>query len=137
MSEVIPIDKEYKFTGRVIISETDTKGVIVYANRKFCEIACYTKDELIGQPHNIIRHPDMPKKAFEDLWRTIKNGSTWNGVVKNLRKDGLYYWVDTTITPNINDEEEIVGYSAVRRVVKPLELKKAISLYNTMLENEL
>ena len=71
-----------------IVSEADTRGVITYANKKFCEVSQYTLDELLGKPHNIIRHPDMPKSAFKDLWDTIKTGKIWQGEVKNRRKDG-------------------------------------------------
>ena len=100
------IDEEYHFEGRAIVSETDTEGLITFANRKFCEISGYEKDELIGQPHNIIRHPDMPKAAFAQMWKEIQAGHTWHGFVKNLRKDGLYYWVETEITPIFDTEKK-------------------------------
>ncbi len=136
MNQAKPVDKEYHFEGRVIISETDLKGKITYANRKFCEIAGYTKDELIGQPHSIIRHPDMPKAAFQNLWDTIQHGKTWTGAVKNLRKDGRYYWVDTTITPNLDDSGATIGYSAARRTLNDLAKERAIEKYKKMLQNE-
>src|SRR3989338_395313 len=88
MGKPIPIDEEYLFDGRAIVSETDLHGVITFANRKFCEISGYSVDELIGQPHNIIRHPDMPKAAFALMWKTVQSGTLWHGLVKNLRKDG-------------------------------------------------
>ena len=88
-----PLDEEFKFSEDSIVSSTDLKGIITYANRKFCEIAGYTKSELTGKNHNIVRHPDMPKAAFKELWDTIQVGKEWTGVVKNLRKDGKYYWV--------------------------------------------
>ena len=109
------IDEEYIFEGRAIISQTDTKGVITFANRKFCEISGYTPAELTGQPHNIIRHPDMPKAAFAQMWETIQSGQSWHGIVKNLRKDGLYYWVETEISPVRDDNDEISGYIAARK----------------------
>ena len=93
MGQVEALDQEFLFQGRVIVSETNLKGIITYANRKFCEISGYDKDELIGQPHNMIRHPDMPKEAFQKMWETIKSGQIWHGLVKNLRKDGQYYQV--------------------------------------------
>lgn len=136
MSHVEPIDEEFAFEGRAIVSETDTKGVITYANRKFCEISGYTKEELIGQPHNIIRHPDMPKKAFETMWNTIKQGNVWTGLVKNLRKDGRYYWVETTVSPVKNDNGEIVKYVAARKATSRASIEEATKLYKTMLENE-
>ncbi len=84
----------------IIVSETDKMGKIIYANEDFCKIANYSKDELIGKPHNIVRHPDMPSFAFEELWNTIKSGKIWKGIVKNLTKDGNYYWVNATIYPS-------------------------------------
>ena len=108
----------------LIVSETDEKGRIIYANEDFCKIAGYTKEELIGKPHNIVRHPDMPKWAFKDLWDTIKAGKVWNGVVKNATKDGGYYWVYATIYPSIS-ADGTKRYISVR--VKPTdeEIKKA------------
>jgi len=82
-----PVDEEYRFEQGLIISSTDLRGIITYANRKFCEISGYSKDELKGSNHNIVRHPDMPKAAFQDLWDTIRSGKEWTGIVKNLRKE--------------------------------------------------
>jgi len=130
------IDEEFVFDGRVIISETDTKGVITFANRKFCEIAGYTATELKGQPHNIIRHPDMPKAAFAQMWETIKSGQSWNGIVKNLRKDGLYYWVETEISPVRDDEGNITGYIAARKPASRKNIDEVAQTYKTMLEKE-
>ncbi len=135
MSQIEPIDEEYEFEGRAIVSETDLKGVITYANRKFCEISGYTKEELVGQPHNIIRHPDMPKKAFEAMWNTIKQGNIWTGLVKNLRKDGRYYWVETTITPITDENGIIVKYAAARKPVSQTSIAEAEKLYKSMNEN--
>ena len=108
----------------LIVSETDEKGRIIYANEDFCKIAGYTKEELIGKPHNIVRHSDMPKWAFKDLWDTIKSGKVWNGIVKNATKDGGYYWVYATIYPSISSDGK-KRYISVR--VKPTdeEIKKA------------
>jgi len=132
MSHVEPIDEEYKFEGRAIVSETDLKGVITYANRKFCEISGYEKEELIGRPHNIIRHPDMPKKAFETMWSSIKQGNVWTGLVKNLRKDGRYYWVETTITPIKDDNGITIKYAAARKAASDAAIKEAEALYAKM-----
>ncbi len=136
MSQIEPIDEAYEFEGRAIVSETDTKGVITYANRKFCEISGYSKEELLGKPHNIIRHPDMPKKAFETMWSTIKQGKVWTGLVKNLRKDGRYYWVETTITPVMDENGAIVRYAAARKPAARSSIEEAEKIYKTMLENE-
>lgn len=130
------IDEEYHFEGRAIVSETDTHGVITYANRKFCEISGYTQDELVGQPHNIIRHPDMPHTAFAQMWKEIQAGHTWHGFVKNLRKDGLYYWVETEITPILSPEKTITGYMAARKPASRKNIEEAQSLYEKILESE-
>ncbi|MEM2126351.1 MAG: PAS domain S-box protein [Candidatus Methanosuratincola sp.] len=97
-----------------IISETDTRGIITYANPKFCEVSGYSLEELVGKPHNIIRHPDMPKEAFKDLWDTIKAGKVWQGEVKNRRKDGSYYWVLATVGPLLDSEGYPYRYISMR-----------------------
>lgn len=135
MSEIEPIDEEFTYEGRAIISETDPQGNIIYANRKFCTISGYDKTELIGQPHNIIRHPDMPKQAFESLWNTISRGEVWRGIVKNLRRDGRYYWVDTTISPVIDDAGNINSYVAARKTASKLAVDEAAIEY-AKLHNE-
>jgi PAS domain S-box-containing protein len=96
------IDKEVAFKdaeveGRPIVSKTDLKGIIIYVNTPFCKLADYSKDELIGKPHNIIRHPDMPKEVFKQLWNTIEKNQKFRGFIKNLRKDGRYYWVEAFV----------------------------------------
>ncbi|RXK12485.1 response regulator receiver protein [Halarcobacter mediterraneus] len=98
----------------VIFSKTDSKGIITHASKAFCEISGYTLEELIGKPHNIVRHPDMPKIVFKQMWETIKSGKIWRGEVKNLRKDGSFYWVEAEVEP-IYKNKEIVGFSAVRQ----------------------
>ncbi|MBN2768352.1 MAG: PAS domain-containing protein [Campylobacterales bacterium] len=135
MKKTTILNEEYKFKDGLIVSSTDLKGVVTYANRKFCEISGYSKEELVGSNHNIIRHPDMPRSAFEDLWGTINQGYTWEGIVKNLRKDGKYYWVHTFITP-IKNENKTIGYSAARRSVSKSELETAQSLYTNLLKKE-
>ena len=130
-----PIDEEFKFEQGLIVSSTDLKGIITYANRKFCEIANYSRGELVGKNHNIVRHPDMPKAAFQELWDTIKSGKEWTGVVKNLRKDGKYYWVYSHITP-IEKNGEIVGYTAARRPASQTEINEVIPVYKDLLEKE-
>jgi len=137
MDQVIPIDEEYFFDDKVIISQTDLKGEITYANRAFCEISGYQVNELLGQPHNIIRHPDMPRAAFEKMWETIKGGQVWNGLVKNLRKDGRYYWVDTEILPVRDDDERITGYIAARKAASRKDIQEAEETYKKMLDAEL
>lgn len=98
-----------------IVSKTDLKGIITYVNDIFCEIAQYTKEELIGKPHNIVRHPDMPKKAFEELWNNLKNGEKWQGKVKNRAKDGSEYFVNATISPLYDVlGKNMIGYIGIR-----------------------
>jgi len=104
-----------------IVSKTDTKGIITYANKKFCTISGYSKEELIGEPHNIVRHPEMPKKAFKDMWQTIKAGDIWHGIIKNRKKDGDFYIVDTTVMPICDSEGNILEYIAIRHDITELE----------------
>lgn len=134
--KVTPVDEEYMYVGDIIISQTDLKGVITYANRMFCDTSGYRADELVGQPHNIIRHADMPKAAFEKMWKTIKSGQAWNGLVKNLRKDGLYYWVDTEILPLKDADDNVTGYIAARKPASRKNIEETKEIYSKMLEIE-
>jgi len=134
MNRPNPIDEEYSFEKGLIVSSTDLKGIITYANRKFCEIAGYSKAELIGQNHNIVRHPDMPSVVFQELWNTILAGKEWSGIVKNLRKDGRYYWVYSHVSP-IFEEGEAVGYTAARRPASATEIEESIPIYQNLSEN--
>lgn len=115
----------------MIVSETNEKGIITYANNDFCTIAGFSKEELIGKPHSLVRHQDMPKAAFEDLWKTVKAGKIWNGIVKNRTKNGGFYWVNATAYPSKTRNGEI-RYISVR--VKPTkeEIEKAEKLYKSM-----
>jgi len=106
---------EVKLTdSTLIVSKTDLKGRITYINRDFLDISGFTEQELIGEPHNIVRHPDMPVEAFEDLWKTLKEGRPWTGYVKNRCKNGDYYWVLANATP-IWENGQVTGYMSVRR----------------------
>ncbi len=110
----------------VIISRTDLKGIITYANETFAEISGYAVDELIGRPHNILRHPDMPKSVYKELWDTIKEGKQWSGYVKNLRKDRGYYWVYAEVS-GVYKEGKLVEYKSIRSWVpkeKRIEMQK-------------
>jgi len=122
-----------QFDENIIASKTDLKGRITYASKAFCDTCQYTPEELLGKPHNIVRHPDVPKEAFKNLWETIKAGNTWKGEVKNLKKDGGFYWVNATIFPEFDKDGNIKCYSAIRHditaqkevedLTKNLELK--------------
>lgn len=136
MSKTTPINEEFIYDGKVILSQTDLQGVITYANKKFCEVSGYTTDELIGHSHNITRHPDMPKAIFAKMWDTIKGGQAWNGLVKNLRKDGLYYWVDSEILPILDEDLNVTGYIAARRSASRKDIKENEELYIKMIQSE-
>ena len=131
-----PVNEEYFFDGRAIVSETDVNGVITFANRRFCEISGYSVSELVGEAHNIIRHPDMPKAAFEQLWKTILSGTIWHGLVKNLRKDGKYYWVDTEVSPIFDDNGKLKGYMAARKPASRRNIEETTLLYQQMIAKE-
>lgn len=109
-----PASQEYHLRDdQSLISRTDTRGIITYANQDFIEACGYSEAELIGSPHNIVRNPDMPKEAFEDMWRELKAGNSWTGLVKNRRKNGDYYWVLANATP-ITENGVCIGYTSVR-----------------------
>lgn len=108
-----PLDEQH-----LLISRTDLEGRITFANAAFVEVSGFDHDELLGANHNIVRHPDMPPEAFADLWQTLKHGRSWQGVVKNRRKNGDHYWVNATVTP-ITEGKQCVGYTSVRTSVEP------------------
>lgn len=108
------VNAEVTFASDVeLISTTDTRGVITYANPAFCQVSGYSYEELLGKNHNLVRHPDMPKAAFADLWQNLQQKKSWRGMVKNRCKDGRYYWVDAFVTP-IYQQHQLVGYQSVR-----------------------
>ncbi len=117
MSDVTPRDEEIVLeNNRYLVSETDDKGVITYCNDYFTEISGYSREELIGQQHNIIRHPDMPRVIFKLLWERIQSGKNINAVVKNLAKDGKYYWIFTEFKTRLDlDTNTVIGYTAHRK----------------------
>ena len=119
-------DYEETVNESFIVSKTNPKGIITYVNEKFCELSGYKKVELIGQNHNIVRHPDTPKKFYEDMWHTIKTlKKSWKGVVKNRRKDGKTYWVDSYIRPILNSKGEVVEYIGIKNDVTEQENAKS------------
>lgn len=119
-----------------IVSKTDLKGRITYGNEIFIEFSGYTEQELLGSQHNIIRHPDMPRAAFKLAWDTIQAGREFFAYVKNMSKDGGFYWVFTHITPDFGPKGEIVGYYSVRRCPRRDALAKIEPVYRQMLEAE-
>lgn len=115
----------------IIISTTDCKGVITDANEDFVEISGFTREELIGKSHNIVRHPDMPPAAFANLWETVKQGKLWNGIVKNRSKNGDHYWVEANVTP-IVENGQITGYVSVRTTPSRQRVEQAAELYRAI-----
>ena len=116
-----------------LISRTDLKGRITYANPAFVEVSGYRHEELIGAPHNLVRHPDMPVEAFANLWETVAAGESWRGLVKNRRKDGDHYWVDANVTPIVEDDE-VVGYASVRIKASDEAIEQAEQAYARLRE---
>lgn len=114
--------------GKPIVSKTDLKGKITYINPYFIEVSGFTEEELIGAPHNLVRHPDMPPEAFEDLWRTLKAGLPWTGMVKNRRKNGDYYWVVANVTPLL-ENGRATGYISIRTKPTRVQVEEAEGLY--------
>ena len=132
-----PIEKEVVLREEdFIISKTDLRSIILYGNQTFLQMCGWSEKELLGKPHNILRHPDMPRCAFKILYEYIENGKEWFGFVKNLRKDGGYYWVFANISPTYDNNGKMIGYYSVRR--KPREGFKSIiePLYKTLLNIE-
>lgn len=121
--------------GKLIVSRTDLTGIITHANDAFVEMSGYTREELIGAPHHILRHPDMPKLAFKSLWDDVEAGKKWHGYVKNLRKDGAHYWVYATAVPNIRNGV-IVGFTSVRRKPSRTRINELIPVYQQWLGQE-
>ncbi|MCG7968653.1 MAG: PAS domain-containing protein [Candidatus Thiodiazotropha taylori] len=130
--KVLVTEKETPFQdGRLIVSRTDAAGIITHVNQSFVEMSGYSEEELVGQPHYILRHPDMPSAAFKCLWDTIEKGDKWHGYVKNLRKDGGYYWVLAVVIPNVR-EGRITGFTSVRRKPARRKVEECIETYPTL-----
>lgn len=119
--------------GKALISKTDLKGSITYANDAFVELSGYVREELIGKNHNLVRHPDMPPEAFADLWQTIKKNRPWHGIVKNRCKNGDHYWVDAMVVP-IRENNGTIGYMSVRKEPKREQVASAEALYRGVRE---
>src|SRR3954470_6773251 len=114
--------------GRPLVSRTDIGGRITFANQDFVDISGYTLDELVGAPHNIVRHPDMPRQAFGNLWATIKAGRPWEGLVKNRTKAGDFYWVRANVTPEIIDGK-VIGFVSIRSKPTREQIRRAADAY--------
>ncbi|MCD9006577.1 PAS domain-containing protein [Luteimonas sp. XNQY3] len=121
--------------GRLIVSRTGLDGAITHANAAFVEMSGYPRDVLIGAPHCILRHPEMPRAAFEDLWSTVVSGRKWHGHVMNLRADGSFYWVYATVIPNVRNGRT-VGYTSVRRKPSRRKIEALLPVYRSQLAAE-
>lgn len=135
--KVTPTDREKVMReDDFIVSKTDLKGRITYGNRIFIEFSGYSEEELLGAQHNIIRHPDMPRAVFKLLWDTISSGKECFAYVKNMSKDGSFYWVFTNVTPSYDQNGNMIGYYSVRRKPKASGVAVASQVYKAMLEAE-
>jgi len=120
------------FEDSLLITETDPVGVITYANRRFCKISGYTKEELIGMPHSITRHPDMPVGLFHGMWKIISEKKIWRGYVKSLAKGGNYYWTLMYVQVKLDENGKITGYTATRRRAYVDSVLEADKKYKTL-----
>ena len=131
------INEEVKWDKtQTIVSKTDIHGTIIYANSAFTEACEYSAIELIGEPHNIIRHPDMPKAAFKALWVALKKGENYHAIVKNLTRTGRYYWVITDFTIDKDENGKVTGYTGRRKSIPKSIIEKIEPLYKTLLDIE-
>ncbi len=131
-----PTDIEYIFDeNTTMVTKTDLNGIITYANDDFVRASGYLRSELIGKPHNIVRHPSMPGEAFKDLWATLKNHRPWTGFVKNMRKNGDFYWVKANVTPHYQDGQ-LVGYMSVRTKPTQHEINEITKIYKLFTDNK-
>ncbi len=134
---VPPTGREKTFhENDIIVSKTDLKGIITYANQTFMEVSGYSEEELLGQPHNIIRHPDMPQCVFKLLWDTLEHGQEIFAYVNNMCKNGDHYWVFAHVTPTFDDSQRIVGYHSSRRVPDRPQIKVFADIYGKLRTEE-
>ncbi len=120
----------------IIVSKTDLKGHITYANETFLSIAGYTEEEILGQPHNIIRHPDMPQCVFKLLWDTLKARKEIFAYVKNMARNGDFYWVFAHVTPTFDDHNQVIGYHSNRRLPDRPQVELFTDVYKQLLAEE-
>jgi hypothetical protein len=132
-NKITPTNKERKMRENdFIVSKTDIKGHLTYANSIFYEFALVSEIDALGKQHNLIRHPDMPRSVFKMLWDTISSGNEFNGYVKNMSSDGGFYWVFANVTPSYDQQNNIVGYYSVRRKPSEAALKIISPIYQQM-----
>jgi len=124
-------DGEVLYDDLYLLSETDEKGIVTYASESFLKVANLKEEELLGQPHNVVRHPDMPRVAFKGLWDDVQAKGFWTGFVKNARKGGGYYWVYATVLKNV-DKNGKIKYVSIRTKPSRDDVKKYDELYKTL-----
>ncbi len=125
-------DEEFIYEGKPLLVETDLEGVITYANRRFVEVSGYEKDELIGSPHCVHMHPDMPQAIFKDACEKTSEGKTWSGYICNISKEGIGYWTELTVQPKRGENDEVIGFMATRRAPDHAELEKVMEEYDAL-----
>lgn len=136
-TQVRPTGTERTFgEDEIIVTKTDTRGVLTYANEVFLRISALTEDEAIGQPHSLIRHPDMPRAVFKLLWDTLKERKELFAYVVNLASDGAHYWVLAHVTPSFDAHGKVVGYHSSRRKPEPAAVSAASALYQKLRAEE-
>jgi len=128
-----PTEGEYVYDGKPMILETDEKRNVTYANKRFVEVSGYSKEEIIGAPHCMHMHPDMPAVIFENACKMNDEGKTWHGLVQNITKEGVSYWTEMLIQPKFNDMGKILGYMATRREMDPSQLNEVKEEYTKLL----
>ena len=135
--KLAPLDIEYPVDSKKeILSETDATGVITYANETFVELSGYPEEALVGKPHKLVRHPDMPKTVFKLLWDSLRAGKEYKAIVKNRRKDGKYYWVYSEYKPLFDQNKKIRGYRSSRRPVPKKAVEDVEAIYKKLLDLE-
>lgn len=136
MQQPIPTEKEIVYDGLTMITETDADGIITYVNSKFVQMTGYREDELLGHSHNILRHPDMPKVIYEELWSSLTQHEPWKGHIKNRRKDGSFYWAVVIITPKHDESGRLKGYIAIRETPALQSLETIKECYRLLKDRE-
>jgi aerotaxis receptor len=135
--EAAPLNEEIKLEeDDFIVSKTDKKGRITYCNEIFIRISGYSENELLNQPHNIIRHPDMPKAVYRLMWQTLQEGQEFFGIVKNRCKNGSFYWTFANVSPSYDSDKQLLGYYSVRRKPNPEFVSQMDTLYKAMVAEE-
>lgn len=135
MKKEVLVNEEYTPNGGVMISEMNLEGIITFANRNFCEATGYEFNEIIGKSYSIVKHPDMPDTLYKKMWQILRDSQAWSAVVKNIRKNGHYYWIETEIMPIHGEDKKIKGYIGSSRAASRKNIQEAEKLYEKMLKS--